>query len=249
MKYSVFEKGLINQLEAKIKDVTPGLMVRAYLNGKIFCDVAVGEVYAYYDLASLTKTIFTVQAFMHTFEQGLWNLETRVKEHLPWFANEELTIREVLTHRSGLPWWLPFYQWCDLNKDYAGRREQLQEVMAKTPLESKEQSVYSDVGFWLLGFILEAILKKPLPEIWVDIKNRFFEGTTLDFHMGNEPLNRRNLYAPTEECSWRKRVLQGEVHDENCWAMGGLSTHAGLFGCFSDLCWYAFHVRSQFLLL
>ncbi len=247
MRYSVFEKNLITQLESKIRDVTPGLMVRAYVNGKVFCDVAVGDTYAYYDLASLTKIIFTVQAFMAAFEEGRWSLDTKVQSLVPWFNSETVTIRDVLIHRSGLPWWLPFYQWCDLNKTPAERREQLKEILIKTPLEAKDQSVYSDVGFWLLSYVLEAIYDQPIDQVWQSLKTRFYDGTTLEFNQNNEPMYRQSLYAPTEECAWRKRVLQGEVHDENAWSMGGLSTHAGLFGSIDDVSWYALQVRSQLL--
>jgi CubicO group peptidase (beta-lactamase class C family) len=78
-------------------------------------------------------------------------------------------------------------------------------------------------------------------------KELFFHGTTLDFHLDNKPLFKKEHYAPTEECPWRHRLLQGEVHDENTWSLGGVSSHAGLFGTIEDLGWYVLHIRSQMM--
>ncbi|WP_253715963.1 hypothetical protein [Bdellovibrio bacteriovorus] len=72
MKFSVLEKNIIKNLEERIRDTTPGVMVRAYQGGRIICDVAVGNTYAYYDLASLTKVLFTTQAMIASFEAGKW---------------------------------------------------------------------------------------------------------------------------------------------------------------------------------
>lgn len=84
MKYSVLEKTLLKNIEDNIKDVTPGVLVRAYQNGRLICDVGYGSTYAYYDLASLTKIIFTVQAMMHSFEEGKWSIDTKVSQFLSW---------------------------------------------------------------------------------------------------------------------------------------------------------------------
>jgi CubicO group peptidase (beta-lactamase class C family) len=247
MKYSVLEKNLITNLQENIRDTTPGVMVRAYQGGKIICDVAVGNTGAYYDMASVTKIVFTVQAMMLAFEEGKWNFESKVCEFLPWYPHSQTKLTELLTHSSGLAWWLPLYEKLDVSQSPEARREQLKSLLIGLPLEQQEQAVYSDVGFLVLGFVLEALFDRPLLDVWNMIKEKFYAGTTLEFHPGNQPLHRQSLYAPTEECSWRRRLLQGEVHDRNCWAMGGVSTHAGLFGSIDDLGWYSLHMRSQLM--
>lgn len=247
MKFSVLEKNLISHLQESIRDTTPGVMVRAYQGGRIICDVAVGNTYAYYDLASLTKVIFTTQAMMLAYEANKWNFETRVHDVLPWFPYKEVKISQLLNHSSGLPWWRPFYETLNLAASEEQRWRQLQDILSKLPLENQDKSVYSDVGFLVLGFVLEKIFDRPLVGIWQEIKDKFYLGTTLDFHVHNKALYRTNLYAPTEECPWRRRLIQGEVHDRNCWALGGVAPHAGLFGSIDDVGWFSLHLRSQLL--
>ncbi len=247
MKYSVLEKSVMQKIEDNIRDKAPGVMVRAYQGGKIVCDISVGNTYAYYDLASLTKIIFTTQAMMWAFEQGKWNFESLVHEFVPWFQHRNIKIHDLLTHSSGLIWWMPFYKELNLNLSREDRRHQLQDMLRNLKLQDHEQSVYSDVGFMTLGFVLERIYEKPLLEVWKETKEKFYSGTTMDFHPDNQFTERTSLFAPTEECLWRRKLIQGEVHDENCWALGGISTHAGLFGSIDDVSWYALHIRSQLL--
>lgn len=247
MKYSVLEKNLIQKLSEHIRDVTPGVMVRAYQGGRIIADVAVGNTYAYYDLASLTKIILTQQAMMYAFESGKWNLQTTVKEILPWFPHEQVKLTQLLTHSSGLTWWQPFFQEINVSLSRDQKWRQLQEMLAKSKLENSEQSVYSDVGFLVLGFALEKIYDRPLLDVWKHIKEKFYAGTTLEFHVDNQAAHRTVLYAPTEESPWRHKLIQGEVHDDNAWALGGVAPHAGLFGSLDDVSWYALNMRSQIL--
>jgi CubicO group peptidase (beta-lactamase class C family) len=247
MKYSVLEKNLIKQLQERIRDTTPGVMVRAYQGGKIICDVAVGNTFAYYDLASLTKIIFTQKAMMLAFDVGKWTFESKVADFLPWFVYKDMKLTELLTHSSGLGWWLPFYQELNQNISSDDRREQLRLMLEKLKIEKHETAIYSDVGIIVLGYVLENIFEKPLLEVWNDIKNRFYSGTTLEFHQDNKTTTKLSLFAPTEECKVRQRLVQGEVHDLNCWAMGGVSTHAGLFGSIDDVGWYSLNLRSKLM--
>lgn len=242
----VLEKKLTEQIQPRIRDVTPGVLIRAYQNGRMVVDLSVGETWAYYDFASLTKILFSTQAMMLAFERKLWARDTRVCEVLPWFAQSEVRIADLLTHSSGLPWWEPVYQKIDLQLPQEARREQLKKILMAMPCEDSTQSIYSDIGFLVLGFVIESLFQKSLLEVWTDLKDEFYDGTTLDFHPGNEPKNQRSLYAPTEECPWRKRLIQGEVHDENAWALGGVSSHAGLFGSLDDAGWALLNFRSQY---
>lgn len=245
MKYSVLERNLIGQLDKAIRDVTPGVVVRAYHAGRLICDVSVGNTYAYYDVASLTKVVFTTQAMMQAFEEGKWNFDSKVQSFLPWFPSKETKVLQLLNHTSGLVWWMPIYQDIAIQEPVDKRWKQLQEMIAKAPLKPDSKAVYSDVGFMVLGFLLENFYQKGLHAIWQDIKNKFYPGTTLDFHVDNKSPFKTSLYAPTEECPWRKKLIQGEVHDENAWALGGVSTHAGLFGSIDDMGWYLLSLRSQ----
>lgn len=247
MKYSVLEKNLMDQLESKIVDTTPGMMVRAYQGGRIVCDIRVGTTYAYYDFASLTKIIFTVQAMMVSFEQGRWNLDSRVQEFLPWFSHAAVRVQDLLTHSSGLTWWAPFYKEIDLSLDINLRREKLREMISKLEVSDTPNSVYSDVGFLLLGFLIEEFYQAKILDVWNGIKEKFYAGTTLEFHYKNQTPHRLSLYAPTEECPWRRKLMVGEVHDENCWSLGGVSSHAGLFGSIDDVSWVLLNIRSQLL--
>lgn len=247
MKSTTLEKKMTEQLQTAIRDVTPGVMVRAYQNGRLICDVAVGETYAYYDLASLTKIIYTVQAMMLAFEEKKWDLHTKVSEILPWVTHKNILIKDLLTHSAGYVWWTDFYNRLDMEQTWQQRREKVRKEIEAMELSPGSVSVYSDIDFILLGFVLEKFYDKNLVEIWGQIKEQFYAGTTLEFHPRNMTTLQKNLFAPTEECPWRKRLLQGEVHDQNCWAMGGVSTHAGLFGSIDDVGWYVLHLRSQLL--
>jgi len=247
MRLTTMEKNLSQLISPELRDVTPGVQIRAFQNGKIVCDISLGQTYPYYDFASLTKVIFTVQAMMLAYDRGLWDLKTKVKDIVPWYRFET-TIRQLLCHFSGFEAWQPFYKRMDLKRTFAEKRLQLEGFLRETaPLQSFDKCVYSDINFLMLGYVLEAFYKKNLLEVWNETKELFYRGTTLEFHVDNKPLQKSTLYAPTEECPWRGRLLQGEVHDENAWSFGGVSTHSGLFGTIDDLGWYALHMRSQLM--
>lgn len=245
IRHSVLEKNLITHLETGIRDVTPGVLVRAYHGGRVICDVGVGQTFPYYDLASLTKIIFTTQAMMYAFELKKWDFQTKVSDILSWFPHKETRIQDLMTHMAGLEWWMPFYKDINLSLETKQKREQLKNMLIKAPCSPSGKAIYSDLGYFVLSFLLEEFFNKGLYEIWADIKEKFYSGTTLDFHPNNKTEIRSSLFAPTEECAWRGKLVQAEVHDENAWALDGVSTHAGLFGSIDDLGWYSLHLRSQ----
>lgn len=237
----------MGKIEDNMRDVCPGVVVRAYQNGRIICDVSVGNTFPYYDLASLTKIIFTTQMMMLAFENKAWNMENLVQDHLPWFPSKTVRVRDLLHHTSGMAWWKPFYKDVNLQSSIPERREQLQGFLASETFANPVKCVYSDLNYLVLGFLLENIYEKNLIEIWREMKDLFYDGTTLEFNVDNVPNFKRSLYAPTEECPFRKKLIQGEVHDENTWVLGGVSTHSGLFGSVDDVSWYALALRSQIL--
>jgi CubicO group peptidase (beta-lactamase class C family) len=167
-----------------------------------------------FDLASLTKVLFTTSEVLRLVEDGLADLDDPIGRHLPemaWMQGSPvnaLSLRSLLTHSSGLPAWRPIYTWGE-NPDTLKARV-LQEAW---PLG---ENVYSDINFILLGLVIERlrgglVSDRPL-------------GEGLTFHP------RAEQAVATENCPWRGRVLRGETHDENAFALGGAAGHAGLFG-------------------
>jgi len=178
-----------------------------------------------FDLASLTKVIATATQAMRAVEAGALALDRRVADHLAdWRGadRESVTIADLLEHASGLTAYLPFF------RDHQGRAE-FERAICTLPLECapRTQSIYSDLGFILLGFVLEDV-GFPIAQFRPNAE------ATLGFRLQAEFPDRfaelRARCAPTELDLWRGRLLQGEVHDENCWALGGIAGHAGLFG-------------------
>lgn len=161
---------------------------------------------------------------MRLVEDGTLRLDDPVSRWIPeWRGHdrESVTIQDLLEHASGLTAWLPFF------RDCRGRAE-YQRAIATLPLEyaPRTHSIYSDLGFILLGFILETAGGAPL-EAQFDAVARFVFPEPLGYR---PPREWRSRTAPTEIDPWRGRLLVGEVHDENAFALGGAAGHAGVFG-------------------
>jgi CubicO group peptidase (beta-lactamase class C family) len=161
---------------------------------------------------------------MRTVDAGRLTLDSRVAEYLSeWHGRdrEAVTIQDLLEHASGLTAYLPFF------RDHRGRHE-FERAICTLPLEyaPRSRSIYSDLGFILLGFILEDLNGRPLAAQFEDVARQI---DTEDLRF-NPPREWRDRTAPTELDLWRGRLLQGEVHDENAWALGGAGGHTGLFG-------------------
>lgn len=187
-----------------------------------------------YDLASLTKVIATTTMAMILVEEKRLDLDRPVHDFLPAFqgpGKEEVTVRHLLTHSSGLAATAPLFQ------EVRGKSAYVERIAAMDltyPPGSK--SVYSDLGVILLGEILEKTARRPLD---VFVQERVFLPLGMK-HTGFRPP--RLLWpriAPTEHDPWRGRMIQGEVHDENAFAMGGVAPHAGLFSTAGDLARFA----------
>lgn len=248
MRYSSFEEKLARKIEEALPGAAPGIQVQIHQTGRKICDISVGETYPYYDLASLTKVFFTSAAFMRAYDEGKWQLTTRVCDLLPWFPHPDVLVVNCLTHTSGFPWWHDFYKSLDLQKDIPYRYEQLRKIICELPREKPQKSVYSDVGFLILGYCLEAIEQKNIHDVWLNLKQQFYPGvSTLDFHVDNKAPHPLRFYAPTGRDPWRDGLVQGEVNDQNAWALGGVATHAGLFASVDDVSWAGLFLRSQLL--
>lgn len=175
-----------------------------------------------FDLASLTKVIATTSIAMRLVVESRLELDEAVRRYVPAFAEGDraaITIRHLLTHASGLPAHARLWE-------TASGRAAFEEAIVRLPLERTPgvQSVYSDPGFMLLGFALEAAGGAGLDEQFRPIGAA--AGEVL-FRPGADLIDR---IAPTEQDPWRGRLLRGEVHDENAAALGGVAPQAGLFG-------------------
>jgi CubicO group peptidase (beta-lactamase class C family) len=183
-----------------------------------------------YDLASLTKIVATTTLLLQLVDQGTVALDAPVVRYLPEWKGprtDRITIRQLLTHSSGLAAWRPFY------KEAADRAEARGQLMLVGPeVPPGTRYLYSDMNFMLLGAVIERVTGMPLDSAFVVrvaqplrlADTRFRPDTAL-----------RARIAPTEFDPWRQRQLRGEVHDENASRFDGVSGHAGLFSSASDL--------------
>ncbi len=183
---------------------------------------------AIFDLASLTKPVATATAIMILVERGRVALDAPVTEYLPAFGavgKSGVTVEHLLLHRSGLTADNP------LGDYFAGREEAFERICALELLSAPGDAFrYSDVGFILLGWIVEEVDGRPLEQFCADeiFSPLGMQGTTFC-----PPAEVRQRCAPT--AAWEDRWLRGEVHDPRARALGGVAGHAGLFSTARDL--------------
>jgi beta-N-acetylhexosaminidase len=188
-----------------------------------------------YDAASLTKPVVTTTLIAMQVEAGRIGLDLPVARFLPEWNDgpnpdwrKTVTVRNLLTHSSGLP----------AHKDYFLMLHSKREFIAaicREPLEYAPgtKTIYSDLGFILLGEILERATGKTVDQL---AHEQIFTPLDMAGTMFNPPKSLLSRIAPTEnDTVFRKRLVQGEVHDENAFAMDGVAGHAGLFTTAGDL--------------
>lgn len=188
---------------------------------------------SWFDLASLTKVIFTTTRILQLAGEGVLDLDAPLRSVVPDFAQhypeswlQRVTFRQCLGHQTGFPGVFPLYTYGqdpDLLRQFVLHRHW-----------REGPPVYSDINFILLGIVLERLEGKAIREM----------DPGPGFAWGAKP----EEAAATERCPWRGRVLVGEVHDENCAALQGAG-HAGLFGTASAVLNYAFDVLNVSTLL
>jgi CubicO group peptidase (beta-lactamase class C family) len=188
-----------------------------------------------FDLASLTKVTATTPLVMRLVERGRLGLDDPLAQYLQSWRGadrESVTIRDLLSHSSGLPAYAPYYQ------TIRGRTA-IEAAISTTPLEysPRATSIYSDLGFMLLGFVLEDVA--PLQSQFDAMRVQMQNPEDLQFF---PPDIWKSRTAPTRYSEDRARVLVGEVDDENAWALGGAAGHAGLFGTAAAVGAYARHI-------
>ncbi len=187
-----------------------------------------------YDLASLTKVVGTATAAMILYDEGRLELDAPVSRYVPAFsggAKDDVTVRQLLTHTSGLP------AGRDLRR-LASSPYEARNIVLSTPLACRPGAcqVYSDLGADVLGFTVEAIAGQGLDAF---LNERVFSPLGMNDTRFRPEISQRDRVAPTEVSSPRGYPLRGEVHDENAWALGGVAGHAGLFSTAADLSIFA----------
>ena len=216
-----------------------------------------------YDLASLTKPLVTGLLCVELIERGELNLKDKIAEFFAEFdTNEkrEITIENLLTHTSGFAAWKPFYL-------ISNFKSQILELIASEKPETLTNSkvVYSDLNFIILGFLLEKIYRVTLDQIAeqkifapLNLRNTFFNpagklkrqiaasenGNYFESDMSKkEDFDMKKIEVRNAQSAMRNQLIWGEVHDGNCYFMGGVSGHAGLFSNASE----TFKIARQFL--
>jgi CubicO group peptidase (beta-lactamase class C family) len=199
-----------------------------------------------FDLASVSKIFATVSLVFAAESEGKIAFRDPVRKYFSAFPGEGTTLLDLLTHRTGLPAHLEFFRHYDAFPEGTyrlGDQKPLLSWICEAGLPEPGQQVYSDLGFILLGLLLESLYGKTLPELFYErITSRLKLERTGYVTLPHAPaparmyglLAEQSQFVATETCPWRKKTLQGEVHDDNCWAFGGYAGHAGLFSTLKE---------------
>jgi len=196
-----------------------------------------------YDVASMTKVIVTTTLTMMLVEQNKLDLDAPVERYLPEFAaaaksdpnpewRSRITVRMLMLHDSGLPAHRDFFLQA---KGY----DQILKLVMAEPLvyEPGTQVIYSDLGMILEGEIVHRLFGQTLDKL---AQEKIFGPLGMKNSLFNPPAKMKTRIAPTEyDATFRKKLMWGEVHDENAWAMGGVAGHAGLFTTAGDVAIFA----------
>ncbi|RMH94386.1 MAG: class A beta-lactamase-related serine hydrolase, partial [Calditrichaeota bacterium] len=191
-----------------------------------------------YDLASLTKVLATTPAMMKLVEGGALSLDQPLADFYPLPVNDpkrEITLADLLSHQSGLPAWLPLYEEVDPEKMDPGTiRAAIIQRILNTSLEyaPRSRAVYSDLGFILLGDIVEQVTGVSLDTF---CRDHFYQPLGLTSLRFNPPEEMRAAVPPTGTDALRQQPIQGVVNDTNGFVLGGVAGHAGLFGNARDV--------------
>jgi beta-N-acetylhexosaminidase len=188
-----------------------------------------------YDAASLTKPVVTSTLIALQVEAGRIGLDLPVSRYIPEWNDgpnpdwrKAVTVRNLLTHTSGLPAHKDYFLSLHSKREYIG-------ALCREPLEYAPgtKTVYSDLGFILLGEILERMTGKAVDQL---AREQIFAPLGMTNTYFNPPKNLLDRIAPTEnDTTYRKQLVHGVAHDENAYAMGGVAGHAGMFTTAGDL--------------
>lgn len=211
-----------------IGDLQRTRFLGAYGNRQLLPEPQPATTDTLYDLASLTKVVCTTTAIMQLRDQKLLDLDQSVTDFIPIPAFRDMTLRHLFTHTAGLVPVLWYYK----------TMTTFEEMMAHYAEDGIEHPVdfqhnYSDVGFMLLGKVVEVISGQTLDTYFHQYIAKPLEMNDTHF---NPPVEKKGRCAPTEDDrNFRNQIVHGSVHDENGHALGGVSGHAGLFSTAADL--------------
>ena len=188
-----------------------------------------------FDVASLTKVVATTTAIVQLMEQGKIVLDAPVSDYWPEFkanGKEEISVRELLTHYSGLRADL------DLSPEWSGYETAMKMIVDEKPIAPPgTRFIYSDINFEALGELVRRVSGEPLDAY---SSEHIFKPLGMKETGFNPPASLRNRIAPTEyQHGDSGKMLWGEVHDPTSYNMGGVSGHAGLFSTADDLAIFA----------
>ena len=201
-----------------------------------------------YDLASLTKVVGTTTLVMMLVEERALDISLPVSAYLPEFLDQApseeerrrrlpVTVADLLAHCSGLPAWIQFY--LEFDPEAAGlplgeaKQRVFDRIMGATSdYEPRTDTAYSDNGILLLGEIIERVSGKALDVL---VQERLTGPLGMANTRYRPPAGWRPRIAPTEDNPWRRRIVRGQVHDENTVVLGEVAAHAGLFSTTGDL--------------
>jgi CubicO group peptidase (beta-lactamase class C family) len=225
------------------ESVFPGIVCRVWKDGKLLYERVAGyrefetrdkmTLDTIFDLASLTKPLATAVLVMRTIDEHAVSLEQKLGNFFPEAPDtlKQLTIRSLLIHTAGLA--QP-----ELNRYFPDplkidRKKAREIVLSMQPeLPSGSEVLYSCTGYILLGFLLERVSGAALGQLFKEYMASPLGLTHATFV---PPEDLRLQTAATEFCSWRKRRIRGEVHDESAYCLGGEAGNAGLFGTVDDV--------------
>jgi serine-type D-Ala-D-Ala carboxypeptidase len=211
------------------------------------------ELGTIFDLASLTKPLATAVAVMLLIYEKKLRLDDQITRVIPMygvFGKSLTTVRHLLSHSSGLPAWKAFFEDVVRNEksgriNFVASRaaknfvfEQIHREKVLNPPGA--QTLYSDLGFMILGEAVEILTGNTFDRfcqerIFIPLGLRSTGFIDLSQLRTRRLQPVEDMIAPTENCPWRKKILCGEVHDDNAYAMGGVAGHAGLFSSARDL--------------
>jgi CubicO group peptidase (beta-lactamase class C family) len=195
-------------------------------------------IHTVFDLASLTKPLATTLAAIVLISRKLLHLDQQLGDLLSDFNGTDkadITLRQLLNHSSGLPDYRPYYN-SVRKRPVEERVEAIRMAVRQTPLMHPigQVEIYSDIGFMILGWIIESVSGKRLDhfvadDVFIPLGMGVDKLSHLSFVDLDKPVRFKDV-AATEICPWRKRLIEGTVHDDNTHVMGGIAGHAGLFG-------------------
>lgn len=211
-----------------------------------FADIGTGRPITsktFFDLASLTKPLATTLAVMKLVQQGKIDLDSEIGSVIRPFSDNDksgIRIRDLLSHQAGLADYRPYY--LEIGKlPIRERRVALQRLLVGEPLASApgEKTCYSDIGFMILEWLVASLAEIPLDQF---VYHHIYKPLGIDelfyIHTSDKPDPAKLSgieFAATENCPWRGYTVNGAVHDENAFVMGGVAGQAGLFGTASSV--------------